>query len=75
MKLSTKRLKKNMFDAHKERCINCKMMDASQVCAVKLMGLGDSVSMRKAQIIDPFNQVCDKFEPSSFIKAIKNIGE
>lgn len=70
MKLSTKRRKIDLWDIEKERCINCRMMDASQLCSMKLINLPDSADMRKAYIKDPHNQVCEDFESTNYLRAI-----
>jgi hypothetical protein len=60
-----------MFNTEKERCINCRMLDASRICSMKLIALPDSAAMRKAEIIDPLNQVCNSFEPANFMRSAK----
>jgi len=68
MKHSTKRADianekfKEIFALERERCINCRMLDASQLCSLKLINLPDADDMRKAHISDPQNEVCNNFE-------------
>lgn len=59
---NTKQARSKLFSFKKERCINCRMLDASQLCSLKLLALPSSADMRKAHIFDPENQVCDKFD-------------
>ena len=51
----------SVFSSHKERCVNCKFLDARLICGLGLIKLPRGASEFKVQIIDPENQVCDNF--------------